>query len=129
MAIGQLIDREIGPGTVQRACDRRSMVWRDDPCGDRSRNQTPASRGFAAHHRALRSLAGSFTGCPPNDGRLLIAGEAGIGKSRLTAALIERLGGEPHTRLRYFCSQQHTDSALYPIIGQMERAAGMASPL
>jgi class 3 adenylate cyclase len=57
---------------------------------------------------------------------VLIAGEAGIGKSRLTAELLERLAAEPHTRLRYFCSPQHTDSALYPIIGQMERAAGLA---
>jgi hypothetical protein len=57
---------------------------------------------------------------------VLLSGEAGIGKSRLTAALLERLTGEPHTRLRYFCSPQHTDSALYPIIGQMERAAGLA---
>ena len=55
---------------------------------------------------------------------VLLSGEAGIGKSRLTAALLERLASEPHTRLRYFCSPQHTDSALYPIIGQMERAAG-----
>jgi class 3 adenylate cyclase/predicted ATPase len=57
---------------------------------------------------------------------VLVSGEAGIGKSRLTAALLERLSGEPHTRLRYFCSPQHTDSAFYPIIGQMERAAGLA---
>ena len=57
---------------------------------------------------------------------VLLSGEAGIGKSRLTAALIERLSGEAHTRLRYFCSPQHTDSAFYPIIGQMERAAGLA---
>lgn len=57
---------------------------------------------------------------------VLLSGEAGIGKSRLTAALLERLAGEPHTRLRYFCSPQHTDSALYPIIRQMERAAGLA---
>ena len=56
---------------------------------------------------------------------VLLSGEAGIGKSRLTAALLERLATEPHTRLRYFCSPQHTDSALYPIIGQMERAAGI----
>jgi len=56
---------------------------------------------------------------------VLLSGEAGIGKSRLTAALLERLANEPHTRLRYFCSPQHTDSALYPIIGQMERAAGL----
>ena len=56
---------------------------------------------------------------------VLLSGEAGIGKSRLTAALLERLAAEPHTRLRYFCSPQHTDSALYPIISQMERAAGL----
>ena len=56
---------------------------------------------------------------------VLLSGEAGIGKSRLTAALLERLATEPHTRLRYFCSPQHTDSAIYPIIGQMERAAGL----
>jgi predicted ATPase len=55
---------------------------------------------------------------------VLLSGEPGIGKSRLTAALMERLANEPHTRLRYFCSPQHTDSALYPIISQMERAAG-----
>ena len=57
---------------------------------------------------------------------VLLSGEAGIGKSRLTAALLERLTTEPHTRLRYFCSPQHTDSAFYPIISQMERAAGFA---
>jgi predicted ATPase len=57
---------------------------------------------------------------------VLLSGEAGIGKSRLTAALLECLATEPHTRLRYFCSPQHTDSALHPIIGQMERAAGLA---
>ena len=57
---------------------------------------------------------------------VLVSGEAGIGKSRLTAAMLERLATESHVRLRYFCSPQHTDSALYPIIGQMERAAGLA---
>jgi predicted ATPase len=55
---------------------------------------------------------------------VLLSGEAGIGKSRLSAALMEALAAEPHTRLRYFCSPQHTDSAFHPIIGQFERAAG-----
>jgi class 3 adenylate cyclase/predicted ATPase len=55
---------------------------------------------------------------------VLLSGEAGIGKSRLCAALMEGLAAEPHTRLRYFCSPLHTDSAFYPIIGQLERAAG-----
>ena len=56
----------------------------------------------------------------------MLSGEAGIGKSRLTAALLERLAAEPHTRLRYFCSPQRTDSAFFPIISQMERAARFA---
>ncbi len=61
------------------------------------------------------------------EGRVvLISGEPGIGKSRLTAALSEHIGGEPHTRLRYFCSPHHQDSALHPFISQLERAAGFA---
>ena len=54
---------------------------------------------------------------------VLLAGEPGIGKSRLVEALNERLAAEPHIRLRYFCSSQHRDSALYPVITQLERAA------
>jgi predicted ATPase len=57
---------------------------------------------------------------------VLLSGEAGIGKSRLAAALSERVATELHIRLRYFCSPQHTNSPLYPVIGQMERAAGFA---
>jgi predicted ATPase len=57
---------------------------------------------------------------------VVLAGEAGIGKSRLTAALMDNLGGVPHTRVRSFCSAQRTDSALYPVIAQFERAAGFA---
>jgi predicted ATPase len=55
---------------------------------------------------------------------VLISGEPGIGKSRLAAALAERIAGEPHTRLRYQCSSYHTHSALHPFIVQLERAAG-----
>jgi class 3 adenylate cyclase/predicted ATPase len=56
---------------------------------------------------------------------VLLSGEPGIGKSRLTVALEERLQVEPHTRLRYFCSPHHTGSAFYPVIAQLERAAGL----
>jgi class 3 adenylate cyclase/tetratricopeptide (TPR) repeat protein len=59
------------------------------------------------------------------DGQLvLISGEPGIGKSRIAQTILERVGTEPHTRLRYFCSPHHQDSALYPSITQLERAAG-----
>ena len=55
---------------------------------------------------------------------MLISGEPGIGKSRLAAALAERIASEPHTRLRYQGSPYHTNSALHPFISQLERAAG-----
>jgi class 3 adenylate cyclase/predicted ATPase len=56
---------------------------------------------------------------------VLIAGEPGIGKSRIAQTIVERVSAEPHTRLRHFCSPHHQDSALYPIIAQLERAAGL----
>jgi class 3 adenylate cyclase/predicted ATPase len=55
---------------------------------------------------------------------VLISGEPGIGKSRLAAALVERIASEPYMRLRYQCSPYHTNSALRPFIAQLERAAG-----
>jgi class 3 adenylate cyclase/tetratricopeptide (TPR) repeat protein len=72
-------------------------------------------------------LLGRWAMAKAGEGQVvLLSGEAGIGKSRLTAAFLERLAGEPHVRLRYFCSPQHTDSALHPIIRHMARAAGFA---
>jgi class 3 adenylate cyclase/predicted ATPase len=101
------------------------------------RASSVASRFEALHTSGLTALVGReeefelllrcWSRTKTGQGQVvLVSGEAGIGKSRLTAALLERLASEPHTRLRYFCSPQHTDSALYPIIGQMERAAGLA---
>src|SRR5262249_54153230 len=57
---------------------------------------------------------------------VLVSGEPGLGKSRLVAVLEERLQAQPHLRLRYFCSPYHQDSALYPFVEQLGRAAGFA---
>jgi len=93
------------------------------------------SRFEAQHEKGLTPLVGReeelelllrrWRQAASGEGRvMLISGEPGIGKSRLTLALHERLHGEPHTTLRYFCSSQHTNSPLYPVISQLGRAAG-----
>src|SRR5215467_13068776 len=100
------------------------------------RASSVASRFEALHATGLTVLVGRDEECElllrrwlrakSGEGQMvLLSGEAGIGKSRLTAALLESLATESHARLRYFCSPQHTDSAFYPIMGQMERAAGL----
>jgi DNA-binding winged helix-turn-helix (wHTH) protein/predicted ATPase len=71
----------------------------------------------------LRRWVSAKTG---NGQVVLVSGEPGIGKSRLAAALAERLQAEPHLRLRYFCSPSHQGSAFHPFIAQLERAAGFA---
>jgi predicted ATPase/class 3 adenylate cyclase len=81
---------------------------------------------LVGRHEEMDLLLRRWSKVKTGEGQVvLLSGEAGIGKSRLTAALLERLASEPHTRLRYFCSPQHTDTAFYPIINQMARAAGL----
>ena len=107
-----------GPG---RRCDRASVESRFEAL------HASGLTELVGREEELELLLRRWSKAKTGEGQVvLLSGEAGIGKSRLTAALLERLAGEPHTRLRYFCSPQHTDSALYPIIGQMERAAGFA---
>jgi tetratricopeptide (TPR) repeat protein len=93
------------------------------------------SRFEAFHSTALTPLIGRdeeidllmrrWERAKEGDGSVvLVCGEPGIGKSRIAQTIQDRVGTEPHTRLRYFSSPHHQDSALYPIITQLERAAG-----
>jgi len=99
------------------------------------RASTVASRFEALRGSALTPLIGrdaeidllsrGWARAQTGDGQIvLISGEPGIGKSRITEQLEGRLHAEPHIRLRYFCSHYHQDSALYPFVDQLGRAAG-----
>jgi class 3 adenylate cyclase/predicted ATPase len=82
---------------------------------------------FVGREEESQLLLRRWTRAKTGEGQVvLISGEAGIGKSRLTAVLLQQISEEPHARLRCFCSPQRTDSALYPMIGHLERAARLA---
>jgi class 3 adenylate cyclase/predicted ATPase len=79
---------------------------------------------LVGRERECAVLQQSWSRARANDGQVvLIAGEAGIGKSRLVAAILEEVAADAPARLRYHCSPQHTNSALYPIVKEMERRA------
>ena len=92
------------------------------------------SRFEAQHHSGLTPLIGRneetelllrrWRHVEQGEGRVvLLTGEPGIGKSHIALDLQARLRHEPHITLRYFCSAHHANSALFPFISQLERAA------
>ena len=129
--LGDLFElRDLGPQDLKGIAGPTRAYSALSPSSRESRFEALHTGGLTAlvgREEECELLLGRWVKAKAGEGQVvLLSGEAGIGKSRLTVALVERLAAEPHTRLRYFCSPQHGDSALYPIIGQFERAAGFA---
>lgn len=127
---GKLFDyQSLGPVDV-KGFDRPLPVWQvDGPSLIESRFEAlrSESAAFIGRQAEVQVLRSSWQNAVSGRGQvLLVVGEAGIGKSRLVSVFLslEELGAP--TRLRYFCSEQHTNSPLYPVIRQIERAAGLS---
>jgi predicted ATPase/class 3 adenylate cyclase len=89
----------------------------------RAKTLTP----FVGREQEVALLLDRWERAKEGEGQVvLLSGEAGIGKSRITQTLGERLVDEPHTRLRYQCSPYYSNSALHPSISQLEHAARFA---
>jgi len=127
--IGKLFDcRDVG--IIAAETGNSVLAWRVLGIG------TVDSRFEALRAATLTPLVGReeeldlllrrWTQAKAGEGRVVhITGEPGIGKSRLTQALVDCLVGDSHTRLQWHCSPYHTDSALHPIISHLLRAAGI----
>jgi class 3 adenylate cyclase len=128
--IGELFDLDdLGPQQLAGFSELQS-IWRVlGESGEVSRFEALRSGGapLVGRGEEVEVLLRRWERAKTGEGRVvLISGEPGIGKSRLTVALSEEIGSEPYTRLRYFCSPHHQDSAFYPFIVQLERAAGFS---
>jgi class 3 adenylate cyclase len=128
--IGELFDLEdLGPQRLAGFAEPQ-RAWRVlGESGEISRFEALRSREtpLVGRDEEVELLRRRWEQAKSGEGRVvLISGEPGIGKSRLTAALSAQIESEPHTRLRYFCSPHHQDSALYPFIAELEHAAGFA---
>jgi predicted ATPase/class 3 adenylate cyclase len=101
------------------------LVLSEDATADRFaalRGQTPLVGRGEELDRLLQRWEQAKNG---NGSIVLVTGESGIGKSRITRALKERLADQPHTTVIYHCSPNHRDTALYPVETQVLRAAGI----
>ncbi len=87
-------------------------------------NLTP----FVGREQEVALLVDRWRAATTGEGQVvLLSGEAGIGKSRVLAALRERIGGERHIVMRYQCSPHHANNPLFPIAEQIRHAAGFVS--
>jgi class 3 adenylate cyclase len=103
-----------------------SRVFRESAVESRFEALRAARTPLVGRDEELAMLARRWQQAKSGEGCVvLLSGELGIGKSRLVQALVDRQSGEPHTRVRLFCSPHHRDHALFPTITQLERAAGL----
>jgi class 3 adenylate cyclase len=121
--------RDLGPQTLKgfaRPVDVRRVLG---PSRAASRFEARHEQGVApllGREEELDLLLRRWAQAKAGEGRVIhITGEPGIGKSRLTQALVDCLGGDRHTRVECHCSPYHTDSALHPVISHLLRAAGI----
>jgi len=129
--IGALFEiRDLGPHTLKGFAGPL-CAWRV-LSENRTIGRFEALRGMAqsrlvGREEELELLLRRWEQAKAGGGRVvLVSGEPGIGKSRLARALQDTIAEQPHIELRLFCSPHHQDSALHPVIAQLQHAAGFA---
>ena len=124
---GGLFDyKALGPARVEGRFDADLRVGCARRKSDDSRFEALSRRQFAAcgTKRRVGLVVAPLGAGKAGEGRVvLLIGEAGIGKSRLVAALEQALGSRPLREFVFLCSPTTRIAPLYPVIRQMERAA------
>ena len=127
---GLFVCENLGPQSLKGISKPVDVYRVQGETDARSRFEAVASRGLmpmVGREQEMALLLDRWEQAKGGEGQVvLLSGEAGIGKSRIVEMLRDGVGAEDHVRLRYQCSPYHTNSALHPIIDQLERAGGFA---
>ena len=127
---GLFICEDLGPQSLKGISEPVGGYWVREETGARSRFEAAASRGLmplVGREHEIGLLEERWQQAKEGEGQVVVlSGEAGIGKSRIAQILRERVAAEGHIGLRYQCSPYYTNSALHPIIDQLEHAAKLA---
>jgi class 3 adenylate cyclase/predicted ATPase/energy-coupling factor transporter ATP-binding protein EcfA2 len=121
--------KEAGERAV-KGIGRRVPVWsvlKTNPVESRfeARQASPLTH-FVGRERELAFLRDSYFMAERGQGQVvLIAGDPGIGKSRLVMALAQLLALEAGQVLSFQCSPYHASSAWHPVVRHLEDAAGL----
>ncbi len=116
---------DLGPqrlkGIAEPVAAYRVLAETDAP----SRFEAAATRGLTplvGRDEEIGLLLKRWTQASEGEGQVaLIAGEAGIGKSRILRGFQDRIRDELRNRVLYFCSPYHQHSPFYPVIDQLGR--------
>ncbi len=110
----------------------RLRIWRVKG-KSRTHSRFEASRGvhlteFIGRKHEIGLLVDRWTRAKTGEGQVvLMSGEAGIGKSRIMREFTSQLDGDNFLMLRYQCSPHEINTALYPVIAEIEFAAKFQS--
>lgn len=90
-----------------------------------AKHGNPVASKIVGRERELSVLKTGWQQACAGKGQIVtLTGEPGIGKSRLIQAVRDQVAAEPHSTMRFFCSQFNQYSAFYPIIAHIENSAG-----
>jgi class 3 adenylate cyclase/DNA-binding response OmpR family regulator/predicted ATPase len=106
------------PVSACRVTGKRAIGSRFDA------RRTGTHTRFVGRQHELQQMTALWERAKRGKGQVaLLCGEAGIGKSRICEAWLDRITDEPHITMRFQCSPHHTNSPFYPIIDQLEHVS------
>ncbi|MEP4292000.1 MAG: adenylate/guanylate cyclase domain-containing protein, partial [Rhizobiaceae bacterium] len=112
---------------ISRPVDAYAVLGEHEAAGELHDGHAASTTALVGRDTELSLLMDRWSHCVDGEGQVFVlSGEAGIGKSQISSALINSLRDQPHRILHFQCSPYYASTTFYPVIGHLERAAKFA---